>query len=105
MLKERVIKVRVTSEEYDRFAAQAAEAGISLSAYMRNAGLRHRSGPSEDLLLRDICARDQAATALQNLARVLANSQISASDVTTLLSILGDVEISLEKLNSERRSG
>ncbi|ATX65301.1 plasmid mobilization protein [Roseinatronobacter bogoriensis] len=105
MLKDRCIKVRVTSEEYEHFAAQAANAGVSLSAFLRNAGLRHRSRPSGDLLLRDLGALDRLATALQNLARVFANKQISASDMTTLLSVFRDMEIVLEKLNSESRSG
>jgi hypothetical protein len=104
MTKERCIKVHVTAEEYQICAAKALKAGVSLSGYMRNAGLNDQSGPVQDQLLRDVCTREKILAALQELARNIAKSPLSASDVTTLLAILIDLENGLKEMRRERRT-
>jgi len=100
MKKERVIKIRVTSEEHERIAAQAEKAGVSLSALLRERALHRRTAPEDDMMIQDIATRDRAAVALHNLARVLADADVTVADLAMIFDLLEARETSLKDLRT-----
>ena len=88
MPKNKCIKVHVSAEQLAVCSERAKKMGLSLSAYMLNAGLSAQRSASRDDFLREITRREKLLVAIDRLAAIFASRTVSAVDAVQILKLL-----------------
>ena len=96
MARRAVIKVNVTNGQKATIEARAIRRKMSASSYMLYMALQPKQGPSHQEFLRDICVREQALVALNELAVEVANARQSPSETQSILERLAEIEVRLQ---------
>lgn len=92
MLKNKCIKVHVTAEQLADCSERAKKTGLSLSAYMLNAGLSYQRSVARDDFLWEIAQREKLLVAIDSLAATVASRTVPALDAVQILKFLEGIK-------------
>ena len=92
MPKNKCIKVHVSAEQHAACSERAEKMGLSLSAYMLNAGLSDQRSVSRDDFLWEIAQREKLLASIDRLAATFARRTVSAVDAMQILKLLEDIK-------------
>lgn len=92
MRKDKCIKVHVSADQLAVCSERAKKMGLSLSAYMLNAGLSAQRSAARDDFLWEIAQREKLLVAIDRLAATFTSRTVSTVDAVQILKLLEGIK-------------